>query len=370
MRLSEEELAGALREERAEVDPAFAASLDDWAAAGFPRAQRPGAARRVPSPWERLRATPPRKVLLPVGAAASLLVVVGIGISQLNTRPDEPALSGGDASAPATTDDLGRAGGGEAQAVPGGAPGAAVKGELSLKDSAPPATASPGRDRKVAQTVDLALASEPEKVREVADDVNEVVNRYRGFVVTSSVQSGDAAAAGGAQFDLRIPARNLQGALADLSELAHVRSRSEGTIDVTRDFTSAEDRIEEAAAARSKLLEQLDEADTAAGVAQIRAQLRNVNAQLEAARADLAAARQRVQLVPVTVSIVAEEGADSDGDWSIGDALDDAGRVLSTAAGVVVVAGAVLLPLALVGLLVALALRARNDRSRERALDS
>ena len=78
-----------------------------------------------------------------------------------------------------------------------------------------------------------------------------------------------------------------------------------------------------------------------------------------------------MQLVPVAVSVIAEEGADddSDGDWSIGDAIDDAGDVLSTAAGILVIAGAVLLPLALVGALVAVAMRARVSRSRERALD-
>lgn len=375
MRLTEEELAGALREERPEVDPAFAAALDDWAAAGFPRAQRPGGAERAPSLWDRLRAAPPRKVLLPVGAAASLAVIVGIGISQLNTTPDGPALTGGDAATsesvpeqPAATEDLGRAAGGEAQ---GDAPlGAKVEGDLkeSLNDVAPTEPAAPGRDRRVAQNVDLTLASEPEDVRGVADGVNEVVNRYRGFVVSSSVQSGDSEVPGGAQFDLRVPARSIQPALADLSELAHVQARTEGTIDITQEFTSAEDRIEEASAARRKLLAELDAADTAGEIAAIRAQLRNVNAELDAARTQLAQARQRIQLVPVTVSIVAEEGVDS-GDWSIGDALDDAGEVLSTAAGIVVVAGAVLLPLALVGLLVGLALRARTGRSRERALD-
>ncbi len=66
---------------------------------------------------------------------------------------------------------------------------------------------------------------------------------------------------------------------------------------------------------------------------------------------------------------MAEEGAGDDGDWSISDALEDAGDVLSTAAGVIVIVGAVLLPLSLVALLIALLMRTRTNRARDRALD-
>lgn len=254
---------------------------------------------------------------------------------------------------------------------------AGVTAERASRDTAAVAGANqgsgavrPGQPRHVAQDVDMVLASEPEDVRDVADGVNGVVNQYRGFVVNSSVQSGDAERNPGARFRLRIPAANLQAALADLSELAHVQSRTEGTQDITSRFVSARGRIDEYETTRDKLLEELEDAVTAEEIASIRAQLRIVNAQLAAARNDLAQAQQRVHLVPVTVSIVSQEGADSDnGGWSVGDAIDDAGDVLSTIAGIAIVAAAVLLPLALVGALFALAWRASANRSRERALD-
>jgi hypothetical protein len=241
---------------------------------------------------------------------------------------------------------------------------------LSVEDGAPEPD-SPARGRKIAQDVDLVLATEPDGIREVSDGVNEVVNRYRGFVTNSSVQSGDANQTPGATFQLRLPARTLQDSLSALSELAHVQSRTEATRDITQRFTSAEERITDAETARRAILRRLEDATTESEIAALRAQLRGVNAQLAAARSDLTQATQRVQLVPVAVSVIAEEGADDgpDGDWSIGDAIDDAGDVLSTAAGILVVAGAVLLPLALVGALVAVAMRARASRGRERALD-
>ncbi len=356
-----DELATLLRDERQQPDPAFAAELDRWAEAGFPRAQRPGA-KPATGLRSRLALVPRRRVLATAGAALTLLVVVGIGISQVKTTDTDRGRTGpigglaGQAEGPASTD-----------AASDG--GAQVLRDRTSKEAAVAESAPPARGHKIAQDVDLVLASEPEQIREVSDGVNEVVNRYRGFVVNSSVQSGDADRSPGAQFELRLPARTLQASLADLSELAHVQSRTEGTRDITEQFVSARERIDENETARRSLLRRLEDATTESEIGAIRAQLRVVNAQLAAARTDLARASQRVQLVPVAVSVVSEEGADSDGDWSIGDAVDDAGQVLSTAAGIIVVAGAVLLPLALVGALVALAMRARISRSRDRALD-
>ena len=53
-----------------------------------------------------------------------------------------------------------------------------------------------------------------------------------------------------------------------------------------------------------------------------------------------------------------------------GDALDDAGRILEVSAGVLLVAGALALPVGLVALLVWLAMRQAAQRRRERALDA
>jgi Domain of unknown function (DUF4349) len=383
MRLSEEELARELRAARPEIDPGFAAKLDEWAAAGFPPAKRPGwgSARetlgdRLAGLRARLAATPPRKLLMPVGAAATLIVVVGIAVSQVGTTKSPQTFTAGGtedatgvAAQPSPRTDDQAASAAREKAVPeslrAGNDAAAV-----VKPGGGAGSAAPGRTRHVAQNVDMVLASEPENVREVADGVNGVVNQYRGFVVNSSVQSGDAEQNPGAHFRLRIPAGKLQAALADLSELAHVQSRTEGTEDITSRFVSAQERIDENETARDKLLQELEDAVTAEEIASIRAQLRIVNAQLAAARNDLAEAQQRVHLVPVTVSIVAEEGADADnGGWSVGDAIDDAGDVLSTIAGIAIVAGAVLLPLALIGALFALAWRVSANRGRERALD-
>jgi hypothetical protein len=359
-----------LRAERPEPDPEFAAELDRWAAAGFPRAERPRRSGRAGA-MERLRtklgSIQPRRLIVPVGAAATLVVVVGIAISSgtLQSGDDGGAVGGVEfQTQPERSGETSTAG-------DAGQPEAAVQEEALAEESGRLGTLAGPSDpdnRKVARTADMVLAAEPEEVREVSDGVNEVVNRYRGIVVSSSVQSGEGNGLG-SSFQLRLPAPNLQAALADLSELAHVQSRTESTEDITGRFISAQERIEELNATREGILNRLEDAATEEEADALRRQLDIVNAQLSSARAELDNVRQRVQLVPVSVSIVAEEGAGDDGDWGFEEAIDDAGDVLSTLAGILVVAGAVLLPLAAVALIFILAWRVRNGRARERALD-
>ena len=77
--------------------------------------------------------------------------------------------------------------------------------------------------------------------------------------------------------------------------------------------------------------------------------------------------------MPVSVTIDADRAlADGDdaGGWSLGDAVDDAGKVLSVTAGVLLVSAAVLGPLAILAALIWLGTRAAARLRRERALDA
>ena len=367
-------LATLLREERAEPDPEFAAQLDRWAASGFARADnpRPGRPGILDRARARLAATPPRRMIAPVGALATLAVVVGVAISQVETGSDQ----GGTPTVAPVQDDAALEAAPQAEEPTGGAapPAAATLDEADGRTGVPPGTGAndfgSGAERKVARDAQLTLTAEPEEITEVADGVTEVANRYDAIIVSSSVRGGDEdSSALGADFELRVPAADLQPLLADLSELASVRTQTEGSEDVTARFVGAEERIEELEATRQAILDQLAEAGSQQELDALRGRLDIVNSQLSAARDELDGARERVQLVPVSVSVVSEEVAGDDGDWGVEEAIDDAGRILSAAAGVVVVAGAVLLPLTVVGVILALILRGQVRRSRERALD-
>jgi hypothetical protein len=249
------------------------------------------------------------------------------------------------------------------------------------------AVGSPTGPRKVAQNVDLVLSTEPQDVRDVSDGVVGVVDKYNGFVVSSNVTSGHApgptpvpmagdvrgghSQQGSGSFKLRIPAQHLQAALADMSKLAHVSSRTEGTQDITKRFDSAKARVHDLETQRAQLLRQLADAFTISERQSLKARLAVVENQLADARDHYGHVQQRIHLVPVTVEVQGQQGVDSGGggSWSIGDAFHDAGRVLTVMAGILLISAAVLAPLGLIGGLAWLMARAVIRRRREDALE-
>jgi Domain of unknown function (DUF4349) len=390
-----EELERELRAERPEIDADFARKLDDWAAAGFPRGGELGS-KRGTSVRDRFarRRTQPRKRkgqvggswLAPAGGVAIFLaLVVAIGVigdagredAQFGDDDGAAALdAGGELAAPPakSVPDSGDAASGEA--LSGGAePATSARDEFRRLSQDPEAFGGRPSHGKLAQDVDLALASSPEDFRDTADGVLDVVDEHGGFVLRSSVSGGDpdveGARPGRANFETRIPAGQLQAAIAAFSDLGHVVSRTDGTKDITNRFNDAKRRIDTYTQARDRLLQRLEDATTETEQDAIRAQLRIVEAQLADAQDDLSNAQQRVQLVPVTVSVAADSSVTGDdGEWGIGDALDDAGKVLTVAGGVLVIGAAALLPIAILAFLAWLVADRARQRARERTLDA
>src|SRR5690242_15157568 len=103
--------------ERPSIDAEFAAYLDERAAAGFPRPERSAPRAGL---LDRLRAVPPRRLIAPAAAAATLLVVVGVAITAIGGFGGEGSSSSSLSSAPSARP----AGGGPAG---GRVPGLAAK---------------------------------------------------------------------------------------------------------------------------------------------------------------------------------------------------------------------------------------------------
>jgi hypothetical protein len=338
-------LAVLVRDERPQPPPAFADALDARAADGFPRPRR---RRRAPG----LHIVGPA-----LAAAACLLLVAGLAVG--------PRLEGGG-------DDQSSGGGGTALQRES----AGTAESLAPPPEPPAPTGSPRSDgvgrRQVERSAALTLAARPAELEDVADRVVRVTDAAGGFVQSSSVTSGGRRSTGG-EFTLRIPSSGLQAALADLSRLAHVRERSQDTLDITRLSVSARDRLADAHAERASLRRRLAQAGTGAEAARLRRQLHRASRRVAVARRDVARAANRVRFATVTVSLVADRSAAAPGAgdrWTPGDALGDAVRVLEVAAGVALVALAFALPLGLVGGGAWLAARHGVRRRRERALDA
>jgi hypothetical protein len=370
MRLTDEQLRSELTELRETPSEEFAAELDAWAAAGFPPpdSERGSTARRLrPSFASRVRDLRLRPFLPAMGMATLLIgVVIAVGTSEIvdnDDGGDGASIDAPDMIAPESADDSGGAG----DAAPGAARLDRTTAELApltVPPAPPQERLKPSRERVQERSASIALSTEADEVDDVADGVVEVTERYEGIVVRSDVSTG--AERGRATFDLRIPTASLQAALADLSDLASVSARNEGTLDITAPFVSAEERFEDAKAEVDALLEELADADDASEIAAIREQLRVARGELSRARSELGALKQRTDFARLAVTVSGDGDADG---WSLGDAADDAVSVLEDLLGAGLVALAVIVPLGGLALLGWIGSERLRRRRREAALD-
>jgi hypothetical protein len=358
---SDEELASlavALREERPLPRPEFALDLDLRARDGFPEAE---AARPAPRPKRVLAVR--RRWALALGTAASLFIVA---TAVLTSGGGDQVRTASRDAAPVTERPSSLESGDSAPSAAGGA--STARPDIAPVPLPPAEVAPRARDRKVERGAALTLSTPRDQVEDVADGAIRVTDRHGGFVLASSVSSGEGTKAG-ATLDLRIPSTRLQPALADLSELAHVRARTQEARDITAAFTSPRRRLADALAERRGLLRQLARADTPNETAAVRSRLRAVNRRIDRVQAELRRLRDRVSFAAVSVAI--EPGGDSGdgGGWSLGDAADDALGVLRAVLGAALVALAVLVPAALLGGVAWLAYSGWVRRRRESALE-
>jgi hypothetical protein len=348
MRLTDDQIGAVLTELRTTPKESFASRLDQRVAVGFPTEQLARKARRELT-WGRL---------LPVLGGLAAIAVTVVVISNSGTQGGSDA---GLTAAPAVNG-----------AAKGAAPGAATQaelGDLQRSEALPPTepispTTRPrnGRPQVQERSASLGLATAADKLEDAADGVVDVTDRYDGIVDSSSVHAGGSN--GRASFSLRIPTQHLNDAMTDLSDLGRVTTRDTGSSNVTGAYVDAGKAYADARAKVDSLLEQLDSASPSEAPS-LRLQLDAARQQFAAARTALRGLKQHVAFTPVTVQITAQ----GDGDWSIGDAADDAVGVLEAIGGALLIALAVALPLAALLILGYLGTRELNRRRREAALD-
>jgi hypothetical protein len=324
------ELALLLRDDRPQPAPGWATRLDRRVEAGFPA--RPKARRQ----WVWLRQAAPVMAIVAV-----IVPIVAIA-----------ALNGGS--------------GDDSQSNAGGSSGASTAAEQAApvtRDSRAPGALSV-RSRKVERNVQMTLAAPRRQIDSVASQIGGITADLGGFVARSHVSSSE-----GADLQLKVPTRSLDTAVQRISKVAKVRGLSRNAQDITRAYVSARTRLSDARAERKSLLKQLANATTLNETESIRARLRDVSREISIAQNSLKRVSNRANYADVSVTVVASHSAATGGAWTPADAFHDALRVLEVIAGVLLIAAAVALPLAIAWLLGWLARRGYTRRRRERALD-
>ena len=335
--ITDADIAAALLADTPEPDPAFEAELRRLVNDGFPRKRR--------LPVFKLS-----KPLVAVGVSAVLAVAVAV-----------PVLTGGE------DDQVVEAlGGSEEQGRDMAAPGA-----TSIPSPMPPSEDfdAKSRERRIERSASLTLSAPEDELDRVADGITTVTDRYRGFVLRSSLSTGEDGDGTG-DFQLRIPAKDLQPALRDLAKLGEVRSRSQSGQDVTREFVSAQDRLQAARAERRSLLRRLEAAKTDTEAEAIRRRLDLNAAEVRSLRGQVRELRTRTNYATVSVTLRQDGDGGSGGveGEGLGGAFDDALRSLEDSLEILVRAMGVAIPLGVLAGALAFGARGLRRRRREAAL--
>ena len=223
-------------------------------------------------------------------------------------------------------------------------------------------------DRKQDRSAFLELKTETGDVRDVSDQAIQITESVGGVVISSNLSEGLRRSS--ADLELSIPTDELDATLDRLTDLATVETLNEASVDITAPFVSAHDRLKDARAERTKLLEALGSATTDTEAEAIRAQLDDVRREISRAKAEFQDIALQARNSQVSLRIEGTpSGGQADDGWTLGDAADDALSALKTIAGVLLVAGAILLPIAILAALIAAIVIALRRRRRERALD-
>jgi hypothetical protein len=230
----------------------------------------------------------------------------------------------------------------------------------------------------VIQSAQLLLSTPNAHIDQVAQEVFNVVSLENGTVKSSQVTEAAGGDNGGsyATFSLNIPTANLQQAITRMSLLryASVSSRTDGTQNVNGQYAADQRHITDQRAVRAALLKQLQSADTQSAIDSLQAQLKLAERQLGSDQAALQSLQHQISYsslqVQVNAAAIVYPLRTASHGFTVGRAAHDSLRVLVVAAGVALIALAVMVPLGLLGAVAAWIALWLRRRRRQQALDA
>lgn len=226
------------------------------------------------------------------------------------------------------------------------------------------AAAAPGRVQQLGASI--TLTATPSEVQTIADRVSRLAVSDGGFVQSSHVNGGEKT--GEATLTLSLPSAKLSAALASLGQIAPVHAENQSLQDITNTYNAALQRLNDATAERAALLRALSKATTEGQVDSLRARLSQAGGAIARARSALQTVSRQASTAEVEVTVLGDKSPGSEG-LTLHRGLHDAGRVLTVTLIVLLIAAAVLVPLALLIAALATVRRAWRRYRRERILD-
>jgi len=318
------------------------------------RVRETARAPRAASPWERFR-LPVRRVAVVAAPAVLALALVSAGAVGLSRSSEREVFS--EAARPVED---------TPQSVEKETLSATDLGAGATRDSA--AGPTTGRAQRVSATLTVEV-SDSDAVSDAAQDAIDLTRRLGGHVVSSSVTTGEQAAA---TMTVRVPVGKVQQAIAGLSGLGRIVSQ-QVTID---DLQASLDALERRQASlRNQVARIGARLDTESLEPEERAvletRLQRLQLELRELRRGITAthAEARMSTIELTVA-TPEAGVVAPAPSRLERTLDEALDVLVWEGVIVLALAIVLAPIALLGLAAWLGQRLYRRREDERLLST
>ena len=220
---------------------------------------------------------------------------------------------------------------------------------------------------RVIQTALLGISVERGRFEETVSQARTIATGLAGYVTSSSASQGSGSRLVRGTLVLRVPEAAYGQAMTQLTKLGRVRSREETGQDVSGEFVDLEARQRHLEAVEAQLLGFLKRTETIPEALAVQRRLDDVQLQLEEVRGRLVYLDDQSAFATITLQLTERgvpAGPPGGGGWSIGDAWSAAADGLTKIVGGVlvalVVAGPILLVLALAWLVGRIVLRRRR----------
>ncbi len=237
-------------------------------------------------PWSPWRFPIRRGVLVAVPAAAALAFASAgiLGLARSDAPTAEPLRQG--ASTDAVTGQL--------------APTTeANKSSLPLQDAAD--ATSPGRAQRVSATLTVEVA-DSDAVSRAAQDALDLTRSLGGYVVSSSVTTGEQ---GSASIAVRVPVTRVQDAILGLSGLGRIVSQQVSIDDLQEGLDALERTRRSLVEQIVRITARLDNEELDAETrATLEARRRSLRSQLRAVRSQIAATTAEARMSTVQLTVV------------------------------------------------------------------
>jgi len=319
------------------------------------RVRETARAPRAAAPWERFR-LPVRRIAVVAAPAVLALAVVSAGAVGLSRSGERDVFSG----VTRPTEDA-------PQSVEKETLGAtALDAPTGTRDSA--AGPTTGRAQRVSATLTVEVRNS-DAVSRAAQDALDLTRRLGGHVVSSSVTTGEQAAA---TMTVRVPVGKVQQAIAGLSGLGRIVSQRV-TID---DLQASLDALERRQASVRNQIARIDarlgtESLEPEERAVLETRLQRLQRELRELRRGVTATTAEARMSTIELTVVTPDaGAVAPAPSRLERTLDEALNVLVWEGVIVLALAIVLAPIALLGLAAWLGQRLHRRREDERLLSA